>query len=176
MGQTNTIYLDCETRSEVDLKVCGDDVYARDPSTDCLCLAYAFNDEPISVWKMGEPCPMDIVIALHKNYRVVAHNVAFEWLIWKYVLEKKYGWPELKIENCDCTMIRAYAMALPGSLDNAAHAVGLEHVKDQKGARVMMQLSQPRGDIINGSGQKVGVTWYAPHDFRDKFEQLYEYC
>jgi len=39
------IHGDFETRSEVELKDVGLDVYARHPSTDAWCLAWAIDDE-----------------------------------------------------------------------------------------------------------------------------------
>lgn len=163
-----TLYIDKETFSACDLKECGADVYGRHESTGVWCLCYAIDDEPVQIWILGEPCPYDILIALEDNYRVVAHNISFEWALWEFVLHKKYGWPKLKIENCDCTMVRSYAMSLPGSLDGSSKSLKLKHEKDAKANRIMLQLSQPRTD---GS-------FYDPKDpaNKEKFEILYNYC
>ena len=44
------LYLDLETRSEVDLIFRGLRVYAECPSTEVICMAYAFDDGPIEFW------------------------------------------------------------------------------------------------------------------------------
>jgi DNA polymerase len=68
----------------------------------------------------------------------------------------------------ECTMAMAYAMALPGSLDKASAAVGIEQRKDAVGGRIMLQLSQPKTDEP--------LTWYEPADYPEKFAALYAYC
>ena len=63
-------------------------------------------------------------------------------------------------------MVRAYAMALPGALDDAAPALGVNQRKDAAGHRIMLQLSKPKKD---------GSMWRRDADSMDKFLSLYEY-
>ena len=65
-------------------------------------------------------------------------------------------------------MAMAYAMGLPGSLDGAAAALGIDQRKEEKGSRVMMQLAKPRK--INADGS---VIWW---DDPAKLQILYDYC
>ena len=51
------IHGDFETRSEVDLKDVGLDVYARHPSTDVWCFGWAIDDGEPEVWFPGMPAP-----------------------------------------------------------------------------------------------------------------------
>jgi len=44
------LYLDLETRSDVDLIFHGLRRYAEDPGTEVICMAYAFDDGPIEFW------------------------------------------------------------------------------------------------------------------------------
>ena len=140
-------------------------------------MAYAFDDGPVKLWIFGEHVPLELMSAVHKDITVVAHNAAFEHIIWNYVCHKKYGWPTLKIENCICTMIRAYAMGLPGKLENASKAVGLKAEKDMKGHRIMLQLSKPRD--YDSDGEPI---WWDINDtdskinIKAKYEHLYRYC
>lgn len=160
--------IDFETKSTVDLKECGSDVYAAHHSTDVLCLAYAFDDGPIKLWTPKMPPPKDLLDYVSKGGDVVGHNIGgFEILIWNCVMALKYGWPELRIEQCIDTMALAYAMALPGNLNDASLAVGLEVTKDMRGHRVMLQLSQPR-DFANGT-----PVWW---EDETKFNELCKYC
>jgi hypothetical protein len=43
-----TLWLDFETRSACDLKAAGVYNYAQDPSTDVLCMSWAFDDEELA--------------------------------------------------------------------------------------------------------------------------------
>lgn len=167
-----TIFIDFETRSTVDLKERGLDNYARDPSTDVWCMAWAVDDEPTEI-EIYDALPASVLglAALdfvEKGATVVAHNAPFELAIWNNIMVPRYGWPELKPEQCVCTMAMAYAMALPGSLENAAAAVGLAVQKDQAGHRLMMQMCRPREIKPDGT-----IVWW---DDPDRLERLYAYC
>jgi len=158
---------DFETRSCADLPKCGVDVYANDPSTDILCFGYSFNDEPVQLIKLGDPLPTRIRNHIESGGRFVAHNAAFELAIWNKVCVRKYGWPKLDPNQCRCTMVMAYALGLPGSLQKVAPALGIEQQKDMAGSRVMLQLSKPK------IGHTESDLW---HTDQAKYEQLYRYC
>lgn len=172
-----TLHIDFETRSACDLKAAGLDNYAKHPSTDAWCMAYAFDNEDVELWAPtgfyhcsdGGWVTLDKVFAHVKaGGTVIAHNASFELAIWNNVMVPRYGWPKLNPEQCRCTMAMAYAMALPGALDNAAAAVGIGHRKDQAGSRLMMQMCRPRSTNPDGTY----VWWDEP----DKRQALYEYC
>lgn len=162
------LHLDFETRSVVDLKVFGLDIYARHPSTDAWCAGWAFDSEPVNLWLMGQPLPERVRKHIEDGGMVVAHNVAFEHAIWNYVMRRKYGWPLLKITQCECTMARAYAMALPGQLKMLAIALGAPSQKDMRGHALMMQMSKPRYFMAD----KTAVWW----DDKDRLDRLGRYC
>lgn len=161
------IHGDFETRSEVDLKEVGLDVYARHPSTDVWCFGWAIDDGEPEVWFPGMPAPSPTQV-LAPEQILIAHNAPFELAIWNHICVSRYGWPPLRPEQTRCTMAMAYAMALPGSLENASAALGLAQQKDMAGHRLMMQMSRPRAVEPDGT-----VVWW--DDF-DKQMQLAEYC
>jgi DNA polymerase len=169
---TTKLHIDFETRSTSDLTVVGLDNYARHPTTDVWCMAYAFGDEPAELMpsSMFGDAPYGAYVCGHveSGGTVIAHNVAFELAIWNNIMVPRYGWPELKPEQCGCTMARAYMMGLPAALDKAAAAVGLDTRKDMAGHRLMLQMAKPRKVNPDGSC----VWWDAP----DKLERLYAYC
>src|SRR3546814_9210751 len=78
---------------------------------------------------------------------------------WRALLWPKYGWPEPKLSQWRCTLAKALAMALPGSLENAAAAVGMENGKDVKGRATMLQLSRPRRIDPDGT-----IVWWDTPD------------
>lgn len=164
-----TIHIDFETRSAVDLKRSSTHAYALDPSTDAWCMAYCFDEEHVQLWKMGEPFPTDLRLALNSGkVEFVAHNAPFELTIWNHLMHPRHGWPLLPPERTYCTMAMAYAMALPASLENAGAALGLDVAKDMDGRRLMLQMAQPRGVNKDGS-----LIWW---DDEQRKERLYAYC
>lgn len=165
---TDTLHIDFETRSEIDLRKVGLHRYARDPSTDVICMAWAVNDEPVRLWHPANINPTDVMNNVSEGIRVVAHNVPFELEIWNQIMVPRFGWPELKPEQCECTMAMAYSMALPGALDNAAAALGLNVRKDNAGHRLMMQMCKPRRYEEDGT-----VVWW---DDEDRMRRLFNYC
>lgn len=167
-----TLHVDFETRSACDLRKAGVHVYAEDPSTDVLCLAYAVDAQPVTVLTRDDCRSAEVRKFLFRQIQggatFVAHNAAFELAIWNRLMAPRYGWPLLSVEQTRCTMTMAYALGLPGSLENAAAAVGLEVGKDMDGRRVMMQLARPRR--IDADGRP--VWWEEP----GKLARLYAYC
>lgn len=164
------LFIDFETRSLVDLRKTGTDIYAKDGSTEVLCMGYCFDDRNVELWRLGEKLPPKIFSHIVASKPVIAHNAAFEYTIWKHVCQTKYKWPVLQRKQLTCTMAAAYAMALPGSLEKVAAALGLTHQKDLKGGRLMLQLSRPKEYGPDGP------LWYEELEDPEKFEQLYAYC
>ena len=173
------LHIDFETRSTAELKSVGLDNYARDPSTDVVCLAYAFDDEPVRLWTGDEDyLPMPVVEHIEHGGAVYAHNAAFELAIWNNVLCREFEVDPLDPQQLRCTMAMAYAMGLPGSLDGAAAALGVEQRKDAKGGRVMLQLSKPR-KVIAHLPEHDGATGWFEHVWWDdpiKLQILHDYC
>ena len=159
--------IDFETRSTVDLKKTGVHIYAKDPTTDVWCAAYAFDDEPVQLWLPGDPCPWPLFEHVFDGGLVSAFNAAFERIIWREIMGPRYGWPVPRLEQYRCTMAMSLAMALPGSLEEACPAVGLDIVKDMAGHRLMLQMSRPRS-FKDG----VPIWW----DDAERREKLYAYC
>lgn len=162
---------DFETRSACDLKKAGADLYSRHPSTDINCFGFAFDDEDPSLIKRNEPLPERVFEHIASGGKFVAHNVNFELSLWNNVCAPKYKWPKLKPEQTECTMAMSYAMALPGTLEKAAAAMGIDQQKDMAGSRVMLQLAQPRDIKPNGE-----IVWWDEIEFQEKYERMYQYC
>lgn len=161
------LHIDFETRSTVDLRKTGVYPYAVHTDTDVWCAAYAVDDGEVKVWTPDMLTPDEIKIAIMFEWDIMAHNAQFERVIWAGVLSPRYGWPIPDLRQWRCTMAMAYAMALPGSLADAAAAVGLEHDKDAAGQRLMLQMCKPRSE-------KKGVaTWW---DDDTRINRLIAYC
>ena len=161
------LHLDFETRSDIDLRKSGLAVYCRGKHTDILCAAFAFDDEPVRLWLPSQDLPTDLVQHIESGGAVWAHNAAFEKSMCNNAGVRRHGWPVLYDDQLVCTMAMAYAMALPATLDGCSSALGIDQRKDLEGARIMMQLCQPRSLGPNGP-----VWW----DDQEKLERLYKYC
>src|SRR4051812_5836395 len=129
------LHIDLETRSAVELKKTGVYRYAEDASTDVWCAAYAVDGGCVDMWippqyekpGYGKSYAAEHIADLvaRPDTVIVAHNASFERALWAGVLTPRYGWPMPKLEQWRCTMVQALAMALPGSLENAAGALGI---------------------------------------------------
>ncbi len=163
-----TLHIDLESRSAVDLKKTGVYVYAESPTTNLWCACYAFDDEPVQTWLPHEPVPPRIAEHVRDGGVLFAHNANFEMTMWRYILAPRYGWPLPAIEQWRCTMVMAMAMGLPGALDLAGPAAGVDVAKDQAGKKLMLKMAKPRR--VNDDGSFV---WW---DEKENIDRLVEYC
>lgn len=164
----STLSIDFETRSAADLKECGAYIYAKHPTTDVWCMAWAFDDEEPEIWVPSEELPQRVRDHIETGGEIRAWNAAFERRIWNEIMAKRYGAPEAAMEQFVCTMAEAAAMGLPQALGKAAEAMGLSQEKDDKGYRLMMQMARPRRIEPNGTI----VWWNEP----ERLQRLYSYC
>lgn len=137
------LWCDFETRSRCDLPSRGVYNYAQDPSTQVLCMSYAFDDEDVQTWTPDQPFPTRV--AAHKG-QIRAHNAAFERLIFWYVICPDFGAPEPALEQFYCTAAQARANCAPGSLEDVGRFAGAGMRKDHRGAALVRALSIPQGD------------------------------
>ena len=163
------LHIDFETRSVLDLKEVGLHNYARHPSTDVWCMAWAFDDGEVGLIE-AKDFPYVMRAGRGETFlagAVVAHSAPFELEIWNEIMAKRYGWPRLRPEQTFCTMAQAYAMGLPGGLEDAALALGLSVLKDTEGRALMLRMARPRR--MEGG---TPIWWDDP----DKIARLYAYC
>ena len=103
-------------------------------------MSYAFDDGEVATWLPGMPFP-DI-----SGHQIMAHNAAFERLVFWYVLCPTLGIPEPPLERFTCTAAQARANCLPGSLEDVGRAVSSKMKKDHRGSALIRLLSVPRKD------------------------------
>jgi DNA polymerase len=168
----HVLHRDIEIRSRASLKLVGAQRYAADPSTEVLCCAYAVDNDPVQLWRPGDPVPTEFVIAAqNRNWIVAAFNDSFEAAIEKQVLSPQYRWPIVPIEQHQCTQARSLAVGLPARLSAVADALELSHRKDAAGERLMHQTSKPRHARKNEDPE--GIYWF---DDEERLDRLYSYC
>ena len=144
------IELDFETHSLIDLKTCGLDRYARDPSTKVLMMSYQIDagdglgPSPVHVWEAHKgPMPRKLREMLEDpSVRKIAHNAAFEIAMCVHVLGIK-----TRPEDWWCTMIMGLSLGLPASLEQLvrdALQLPRKYWKDPRGAVLMRMFSFPK--------------------------------
>ena len=140
------LWVDLESRSRCDLPSRGVYNYAQDPSTELLCMSYAFDDEGVTTWTPRQVFPQKVSEAILSGAQIRAHNAAFERLIFWYVICPDFGMPEPKLEQFYCTAAQARANCAPGSLEDVGRFAGAGMRKDHRGAALIRALSMPQAD------------------------------
>ncbi len=186
------IKLDFETRSEADIKKVGTYEYARHPSTEIMCLAHLFDDEPeVRLWHPGfrdlsylqcvkkadrteddiPPAlfPAELCDRVHAGELVEAHGSWFERCIWHFQLAEKLGWPAVAHGQWRCSAAHAASFSLRRALEHVAADLGLAQQKDAEGHRLMLKLSKPRKPTKGDPDSK----W---HQKAPELLRLFDYC
>lgn len=139
-----TLWFDCETYSECDLKSAGTHRYAEHPSTEITVAQWAIDDgEPVveDLTVHAEPSGALLRYLYADDVPVVAHNSMFD----RTLLRHCWG-IDIPVERWQDTMIKAMAHGLPGSLDKIGQIVGLEadQAKDKRGRELIQLFCKPR--------------------------------
>ena len=159
-----TYSIDFETRSHIDLANQGLDIYANDPTTEVLCIAFGTAPENVQVFKPDRGFGLlRILNHVRNGGKIQAWNAMFEYAIWNCVCVPKYHWPVLKLEQCIDTMAVAAANNIPQGLDEAGAFTDAKYQKDPIGKRLIQKLCKP-----NSKG--------AFNDDPELLKQLFDYC
>ena len=157
--------IDFESRSHIDLVEQGLDIYANDPTTEVLCIAFGTTPQNV---KVTVPRPTanldlnDLLAHVRNGGKIQAWNAGFEYAIWNCVCVPKYGWPPLKLEQCIDSMAIAAANNIPQSLDEAGAFINAAYQKDPIGKRLIQKLCKPHKGEFNNDPELMA--------------QLFEYC
>lgn len=123
--------------------VVGTPVYFEHPSADVLSAAYDLRDgKGPRLWVPGAPNPLELFEHVERGGLIEAWNATFEFWAWNMVCHRRYGWPQLAIEQCRCVMAKSRRYSLPGSLDAAAAVLGTAR-KDKAGGLLINRLTRP---------------------------------
>lgn len=165
--------IDFETRSHIDLADQGLDIYANDPTTEVLCIAFGTQPDNVVVHKPvefdlhGKPRFADVDVLklldhVRQGGKIQAWNAMFEYAIWNCVCVPKYGWPPLKLEQCIDTMAIAAANNIPQSLGDAAIFMDANQQKDTRGRYLIQKLCKPHKGVFNNDPELL--------------KELFDYC
>lgn len=171
-GVTRKLFLDFETKSEVDIAKCGAFKYVEGAEFDVLLLAYAFDDKPVKLvdFAAGEYWPEDFLAGLQDpDVTCIAHNCAFE----RAVIHKKLGYtpPERWLD----TMFLTASCGLPLSLDGACTAIGLpdDKAKLRTGKALIRKFCSPQKRLLKKWDY---AEWITADMDPENWELFREYC
>ncbi len=138
----NTLWLDTETYSERPIKD-GTYVYAANCEVDII--AFAMNDDPVKVIDVANGPAGDVAMfvdLLESTDIIVSHNAMFD----RNALRLGNLKIDTPIEKWRCSMVRAMAHGLPGSLDKLGEITNIEmdYRKMKRGKELMMLFCKPR--------------------------------
>jgi len=162
------LQIDLETYSSIDLKACGVHRYVEAEDFEILLFAFAFDDDPVQVIDLTDfqDIPKVVLDALKLDVTKTAWNAGFE----RAAIAKYLG-IACPADNWRCSMAHAYTLGLPGSLDGAAKALGLEVQKDNKGKALIKYFSVPcKPTKVNGGRTRN----YSYHDM-ERWQQYVDY-
>lgn len=137
--------IDFETASSCDLKKAGAWRYAEDCTTEILCLGYTDGNRSrvLTPGELGPSCDPDFAaLVADPDCTFIAHNVGFEKAIWRNIMVKEFGWPDIPDERWHDILASCAMKGLPLKLERAASALGLRMQKDKEGSRVTIALSK----------------------------------
>ncbi len=164
-----SINIDIESFSSVDLSKCGVYRYASSPDFDILLFGYSVDGGDVHVVDLcqGEEIPADIVAALSDDSVIKwSYNNNFE----RVSLSNYFGtWFEPG--SWRCTMVWAAYLGLPRSLEDVGAVLGLEKQKLSEGKDLIRYFCVPcKPTKANG-----GRTRNLPGHDREKWERFKAY-
>ncbi len=169
----NTLEIDIESFSDVDLSKTGVYRYSESPNFEILLFGYSVDGGDVKVIDLacGEKIPVEIMSALEdETVEKWAYNAQFE----RICLSRYLGLPDgeyLDPSSWKCSMVWAAYLGLPQSLENVGAVLGLEKQKLSVGKDLIRYFCVPcKPTKTNG-----GRTRNLPEHDREKWERFKAY-
>lgn len=178
MAQMNTLSIDIETYSDIDLKKCGVYRYASSPNADLLLFGYSIDNGPVEVIDVaqGEKIPEYILKALSDNgVTKWAYNSNFERVFLSVWLKrnhpehfKSYGvegdtvGDYLDPSSWRCSMVWGAYMGLPLSLKGVGAVLKLDEQKMSEGSDLIRYFCVPCKPTKSNGGRTRNLPGDAP--------------
>ena len=184
-----TLSIDIETYSDVNLSKCGVYKYAESPDFEILLFGYSADGSDVTVIDLaqGEYLPQEIIEALTDNTVIKwAFNANFERVcLSRYLRDLGVGLDPfhdnhplsaecarfLNPESWRCSMVWAATMELPLSLEGVGAILGLEKQKLTEGKNLIKYFSVPCAPTKANGDRTRNHPFHAP----DKWEAFKQY-
>ena len=196
MEKINTLSLDLETYSDVDLAKAGVYKYAESTNFEILLLGVSINDGPVDVYDLasGDAVPDKLVAAIASDEIIKwSFNASFEriclssWLLRHYpeYLDNsdndftpcRYSIPEDTVGNYlnplswRCSMVLSAYNGLPQSLEQVGTVLGFDRQKLKEGKDLIRYFCVPCRPTKSNDGRTRNLPEHAP----DKWELFKKY-
>ena len=163
----NTLSIDVETFSDVDISKCGAYKYAESSNFEILLFAYAVDGGEVQVVDLanGEPIPQEILEALTDDKVIKwAFNANFERVcLSRYLSDLGFlRTAFFSPESWRCTMVWAAYMGLPLSLAAVGSVLGLEEQKMTEGKSLIRFFCMPCATTKTNGGRTRNLPCHAP--------------
>lgn len=154
--------VDFETFSTTDIVKCGSYKYMEDPAFEILLMAYAYDDEEVTVIDLtaGESIPKNVMSDLADPAVLkTAWNAVFE----REAIRRQFGL-YMPPEQWEDTMVLAAQCGLPMSLKGASEALGLseDEAKMKEGKALIKYFCQPCKPTKTNGGRTRNLPEHAP--------------
>ena len=184
-----TLSIDIETYSDVNLSKCGVYKYAESPDFEILLFGYSVDGSEVTVIDLaqGERLPQEIIEALTDDTVIKwAFNANFERVcLSRYLRDLGVSLDPfhdnhplstecarfLNPESWRCSMVWAATMGLPLSLEGVGSVLGLEKQKLTEGKDLIKYFSAPCAPTKANGGRTRNHPFHAP----DKWEAFKKY-
>lgn len=178
-----SLSVDLETRSSIDITKAGVYKYAESPDFDILLFGVSVNGGPVAVYDLasGDKVPEEIIKALSDDAVTKwAYNASFERVTLSVWLRRNYpqyfstysidGDPVQKYLDpaaWKCTLVWAAYNGLPLSLDKVGAVLGFEEQKLKEGKELIRYFCMP--------SRTAGRKWNLPEHAPEKWELFKKY-
>ena len=147
------IVIDFETASACDLTKAGAARYAEDVTTEVLCLGYSLNGGEEVVLRGIDQLAFNwegmtalAILANDPTCIFVAHNCTFEKAIWRNIMVKLLGWPDVPNPRWHDSLAVCAMKSIPMKLEKAAQAMRLHNATGANHRSVVTLPSKFRKD------------------------------
>ena len=187
MEKINTLSIDLETYSDVDITKAGAYKYAESPAFEILLFGVSVNGGSVTVYDLacGEVIPDDILAAISDDsVTKYAYNASFERVCLSIYLKRhypqyfrSYSIPEDTVGNYlapaawKCTLVWAAYTGLPLSLAMVGKVLGLEEQKMTEGKDLIRYFCSPCAPTKTNGGR----TRNLPEHDMEKWETFKAY-
>ena len=173
MAKINTLAIDIESFSSVDLAKSGVYRYAESPDFRILLFGYAvdYGDVNVIDLALGEEIPSEIIEAIRdENVIKWAHNASFERVcLSRYLRLPPHAY--LPLESWRCSMVWSAYLGLPLSLKDVGRVLRLEEQKIDEGRKLIRLFCSPTvPSAKNGYFQR-----NLPEFFQEEWQRFIEY-
>lgn len=160
-----SLAIDIETYSSVDLKKSGVYRYVESLDFEILLFSYSYDGGPVVCVDLaqGEMMPDYVMEALTSpGVLKTAHNAAFE-----RTCIGAYFMIDLPVEQWECTMAKASMLGLPLGLEDASKALNLQQEKSSTGKSLIRYFSIPCKPTKTNGQRTRNLPQHAPEKWEE---------